>query len=89
MGVGRPRQLVAALVVVARNGDVCRAELAHFVALGVFAYEQGGTSAVGLAGLIRLLPAAILTPFASSLGDRYRRERLLLVLSLVGAAAHA
>jgi MFS family permease len=99
VGVGRPRQLVAALVVVARNGDVCRAELAwgavivaelaHFVALGVFAYQQGGTSAVGLAGLIRLLPAAILTPFASSLGDRYRRERLLLVLSLVGAAALA
>jgi MFS family permease len=99
VGVGRPRQLVAALVVVARNGDVCRAELAwgavivaelaHFVALGVFAYEQGGTSAVGLAGLIRLLPAAILTPVASSLGDRYRRERLLLALSLVGAAALA
>jgi len=93
------RQFVAALGIVARNAEIRRAELAwgavivaewsHFVALGVFAYEQGGTSAVGLAGLIRLLPAAILTPVASSLGDRYRRERLLLVLSFLGGAALA
>ena len=97
--MAHPRQFVAALGVVARNVQILRAELAwgavivaewtHFVALGVFAYEQGGTSAVGLAGLIRLLPAAILTPVASSLGDRYRRERLLLALSLLGGAALA
>jgi len=93
------RTFVAALGIIARNAEIRRAELAwgaaivaewsHFVALGVFAYEQGGTSAVGLAGLIRLLPAAILTPVASSLGDRYRRERLLLALSLLGGAALA
>src|SRR5438876_370755 len=59
------------------------------VALGVFAYNEGGTAAVGIAGLVRLLPAAIVAPFAASLGDRFRRERFLLALTLVGAAALA
>ena len=50
-----------------RNPDIRRVELAwgaaiaaewaHFVAFGVFAYEEGGVSAVGIAGLVRLLPA--------------------------------
>jgi MFS family permease len=65
------------------------AEWAHFVALGIFAYDQGGAAAVGVAGLVRLLPAAVVAPFAASLGDRFRRERFLLVLALVGAAALA
>ncbi len=63
------------------------AEWAHFVALGVFAYTHGGSTAVGVAGLMRLLPAALLAPFASSLGDRFRRERFLLAVVLLGAAA--
>ena len=93
----RLRQVVATLVSAGRNPDVRRVELAwgaaiaaewaHFVALGVFAYEQGGTSAVGLAGLIRLLPAAIVAPFAASLGDRFPRERFLLAMMLIGAVA--
>jgi len=61
----------------------------HFVALGVFAYDAGGTLAVGVAGLVRLLPAAFLAPFAAALGDRFRRERFLLGTSLLGAAALA
>ena len=65
------------------------AEWAHFVALGVFAYEQGGASAVGIAGLVRLLPAAAVAPFAASFGDRFRRERFLLAMALLGAAALA
>jgi MFS family permease len=82
-----------------RNEQVRRAELAwgaaivaewaHFVALGVFAYQRGGTSAVGLAGLIRLLPATALAPFAASLGDRFRRERFLAAVALAGAFALA
>jgi MFS family permease len=68
-------------------GAAIAAEWAHFVALGVFAYEVGGISAVGVAGLVRLLPAALLAPFAASLGDRFRRERFLLAIALVGAGA--
>ncbi len=63
------------------------AEWAHFVALGVFAYGHGGSTAVGVAGLMRLLPAAVIAPFATSLGDRFRRERFLLGVALLGAAA--
>jgi MFS family permease len=97
--VVRPLQVVSALGAAARNENVRRVELAwgasiatewaHFVALGVFAYQQGGTSAVGIAGLVRLLPAAAVAPFAASLGDRFRRERFLLVMMLVGALALA
>jgi MFS family permease len=95
--MARPSQLVAALAVSVRNPEIRRAELAwgsaitaewaHFVAFGVYAYEQGGASAVGIAGLVRLLPAAIVAPFAASLGDRFRREHFLLATSLVGAIA--
>jgi MFS family permease len=94
-----PAQVFAALGASVRNPEVRRVELAwgaaiasewaHFVALGVFAYEAGGASAVGIAGLVRLLPAAVLAPFAASLGDRFRRERFLLATSLVGSAALA
>jgi MFS family permease len=51
----------------------------YTIALAVFAYEEGGAAAVGLVGLIRLLPAAIAAPFAAGLGDRFPRERVLLV----------
>jgi MFS family permease len=97
--VFRPRQLVWALQAAIRNKNVRRVELAwgaaiaaewaHFVALGVFAYQQGGTAAVGIAGLVRLLPAALVAPFAASLGDRFRRERFLLTLTLIGAGSLA
>jgi len=70
-------------------GAAIAAEWAHFVGLGVFAYKAGGTSAVGLAGLVRLLPAAIVAPAAASFADRFRRERFLLALTLVGGTALA
>jgi MFS family permease len=95
--VARLPQVLAALGAAARNADVRRLELAwgaaigaewaHFVAFGVFAYEEGGTSAVGLAGLVRLLPAAVIAPFAASLGDRFPRERFLLAMTIVASAA--
>jgi MFS family permease len=97
--VGRLRLVVSALGAAARNDDLRRVELAwgaaiaaewaHFVALGVFAYERGGTAAVGVAGLVRLLPAAAVAPFAASFGDRFRRERFLFALALAGSAALA
>ena len=97
--MARAAQAVSALGAVARNENIRRVELAwgaaigaewgHFVALGVYAYEQGGASAVGLAGLVRLLPAAAVAPFAASLGDLFRRERLLLAMALLGSLALA
>lgn len=37
--------------------------------------------------MIQLIPAAIFAPFASALGDRYRRERVLLAGYLLQALA--
>jgi MFS family permease len=97
--VNRLGVALAGLAGVVRNGNLRRSELAwgaaitaewaHFVALGVFAYDVGGTVAVGIAGLVRLLPAALVAPFAASLGDRFRRERFLVGVALVGSAALA
>jgi MFS family permease len=68
-------------------GAAIAAEWAHFVAFGIFAYDEGGTVAVGIAGVVRMLPAALVAPFAASLGDRFRRERFLLATALVGCGA--
>jgi MFS family permease len=97
--VFRPGHVLSVLGTAVRNENVRRVELAwgaaiaaewaHFVALGVFAYSHGGTSAVGIAGLVRLLPAAIVAPFAASFGDRFRRETFLLATALVGSASFA
>ena len=67
-------------------------QYAFLVAVSVYAYNVGGEEAVGLIFLARLIPAALLAPFAGLLGDRYPRERVLLVTNLtrivlVGAAA--
>src|ERR671936_1406879 len=97
--MGQPAQAVSALATLGRNENLRRVELAwgasitaeyaHFVALGVFAYTAGGTSAVGIAGLVRMLPAAVVAPFAASLGDRFRRERFFIAIALLGSAALA
>ena len=58
---------------------------AFIIALAVYAYDQGGAAGVGLVGVIRVLPAFIAAPFAGVLGDRYRRELLLVVLSFIRA----
>src|SRR3970282_510339 len=58
------------------------------------AYGVGGEKAVGLIFLVRLIPAALISPFAGLLGDRYPRERVLLLTNasrggLIAAAAAA
>jgi MFS family permease len=65
---------------------------AYLVAVSVYAYDVGGEAAVGLIFLLRMVPAALLAPFAGLLADRYRRELVLLGslfarLVLIGAAA--
>ena len=62
------------------------------VALVVYAYDQGGASAVGLLALIRWLPAALVSPFTAMLGDRYPRVPVMLasdLLRAIGLAAMA
>ncbi len=93
------RNLLAQFRAVAGNRNLRRLELAYAasitsewaftVALAVFAYHQGGATAVGILGVVRLLPAAIATPFTAALADRYERERALVGVSLLSAAALA
>jgi MFS family permease len=95
----RLAELTGAFGAVSRNKRLRRVELAYassvasetayLVALGVFAYEAGGALAVGVVGLIRMVPAALATPFAALLGDRYSRERVLLFIALGSAVALA
>jgi MFS family permease len=52
------------------------------VALSLFAYEEGGVTAVGVVGLIRVLPSVVAAPFAAMLGDRYPRHRVILFVNI-------
>jgi MFS family permease len=62
---------------------------AYAIALGVFAYEAGGATAVGLVALLRFLPSAVVAPFAAVLADRYPRQRVMLAADAIRAAALA
>jgi MFS family permease len=104
-GLGRRlKDSVAAFASVWRNANLRWLELAwacsivgHYaflIAVSVYAYGVGGEKAVGLLFLVRLIPSALVAPFAGMLGDRYPRERVLLFTNvtrivLVGLAALA
>ena len=62
-------------------GFAITAYWAFIIALSVYAYDEGGAAAVGFVGLVRVLPAFVAAPFAGMLGDRYRRERVMFVIS--------
>ena len=89
----------AAIASNARNPSLRRAQLsflgawtaewAFTVGLGILAYRDGGATAVGLVGLLRMAPAAVLAPLLSPLADRGRRERLLIVVSTLRGVATA
>jgi MFS family permease len=81
----------------ARNPDLRRAQLsflgawtaewAFTVGLGIVAYRDGGAAAVGLVGLLRMAPSAVLAPLLSPLADRGRRERVLILVSTLRGVA--
>jgi MFS family permease len=67
-------------------------EWAFAVSLAVYAFRHGGATTVGIVGLVRTFPAAFFAPFAGLIGDRFRRERVMVVcdvLRCVFAAAAA
>jgi MFS family permease len=57
---------------------------AFTVVLAIAAYRAGGTAAVTLAVVARVLPGAVAGPFTALLGDR--RSRRTILLALTGAA---
>ena len=96
-GRGRLGRAASAFVSNARNPNLRRAQLsflgawtaewAFTVGLGIVAYRDGGATAVGLVGLLRMVPAAILSPLLSPLADRGRRERVLILVSVLRGVA--
>jgi MFS family permease len=59
------------------------------VALSIVAYNAGGALAVGLVGLITMLPPAFLTPLLAPLADRGRREHVLVIVAVLRGLAMA
>ncbi len=51
---------------------------AFSVAIAIYAFHHGGVAAVGIVTAVRQAAAASLAPFAASLADRFRRERVML-----------
>jgi MFS family permease len=89
----------SAFAAVIRNVNLRRLELgwgasvmcfnAYSVALSVYAFEAGGAAAVGLIFLLRMIPAAVVSPFAGLLADRYPRERVLVVSVMARTVLYA
>jgi MFS family permease len=87
----------AALASNLRRPDLRRAQLAFgsayasewslTVVLGVVAFRDGGATAVGIVALIRMLPSALIAPFATAVADRIRRDRVLIWIGVIRAVA--
>ena len=98
------RESAAAFSSVFRNANLRKLQLAwagsivgawaYTVAISVYAYQQGGATAVGVVAAIRWLTAGIVAPFAAVLGDRFDRRWVMVSCDvvragLIGAAAVA
>ncbi len=98
-GMRQLRASLGSMVAVFGNPELARliigwsgmtlATWAFAIALGVYAFGQGGATAVGIAALVRLLPGALASPFAGLLGDRHSRRRLLILSTALGGLAIA
>jgi predicted MFS family arabinose efflux permease len=99
-----PRRAAHALADALATPDLRRLQLAwacaavggwmFMIALAVHAYDAGGATAVGLAALVRMLPAGLAAPLLGFAGDRFSRRDVLLATTLaralvLGAAALA
>ena len=81
-----------------RNGSLRRvlgayllyiaAEYGAWIAVTLYAYARGGATTAGLVMIAQLVPAALVAPLGSVLGDRMRRDRALRLGYLVQAAAY-
>ena len=96
MLTSRLREATRSFTEVFANRDLRRLQLAwagslignwsYFVALAIYAYDQGGAGAVGAVSVIRLVPAAIASPFMGGLADRYSRKLVMVVTDVARAA---
>ena len=62
-------------------------EFATWIAILVYAFERGGAAEAGVVAVILLIPSAVVAPFAAYAGDRFRRDRVLLIDYLMQGVA--
>ncbi|HEX6230092.1 MAG TPA: MFS transporter [Actinomycetota bacterium] len=81
LGSGSLRRAMAAFL--AFNAQ----EYAIWIAVTLYAYDRGGPTTAGIVAIVQLVPAAVVAPVGSVLGDRMRRDRALALGYLVQAGA--
>jgi predicted MFS family arabinose efflux permease len=52
---------------------------AFAITLGVYAFREGGTAAIGIVAIVQAIPATLAAPVLGLAADRYPRRRVLLV----------
>jgi MFS family permease len=65
------------------------ADWALLIVLLIVAYDAGGALAAGILGAVRVVPGIVAAPFAPTLVERYRGDRVLTAINLVRAAGAA
>src|SRR5262249_54532541 len=98
-GRGELRNILGALAVDFGNRDLgllglskagnSFANWSFAISLGVYGFDHGGATAVGVVALVRLAPGALASPFAGLLSDRFSRRAVLIWSSLAVAAVLA
>ena len=63
------------------------ADWALLVILLVIVYDAGGALAAGVLGAVRVVPGIVAGPFATTLVERYRGDRVLTAINVVRAVA--
>ncbi|MGH9084838.1 MAG: MFS transporter [Acidimicrobiales bacterium] len=82
-----------AIVEVFRNPGLRRINLAlagsiigdwaYAVGVSVYAYQEGGATAVGVYGVARYVTMALVVPFMAILADRFDRKRVMVIADVV------